>query len=92
MKKKENLHFHVFGLEFSVTDFMADVGPRGPDVMKHENKLVDDIVRGQNKTLVDSLKSIKFVGSLNFFIPYEPMITEALDIPCLRWISYGSDP
>lgn len=59
---------------------------------KHENKLFDDFVRGNNKTAIADLEARNFDGSYGLMLPLEWTIAKALKLGHMKWSSFLPDP
>ena len=81
-------------MDFSKADFTDENGKPivKPNFVEHENKLMDDIVRGHNTTLLQLLKSSHFDAGIVFSLPYESFVPKKLRIPAIRWTTYLPDP
>jgi len=55
LNKKASPTLHVVELDFLISDYFGPDGPIPFALKAHENKLINDIVLGNNQTIIDYL-------------------------------------
>lgn len=59
---------------------------------QHEMAVVDQLVRGNNKTLIDQIEAVKFDAGFSTILWFETLVNKAIGLPVIRWGSSVSDP
>lgn len=62
------------------------------ELRKHENRIMDELVRGGDEEFVKELKARKFDLCFSILVPYEQMACKSLGVPLVVWESYLFDP
>ena len=80
-KKSDN--YLPFVLPYNLTDYFSDKGPDLPKMVKHENEMIDMLVKEESNEYKDLLHRTKFDAEFNSMIPSEAIISKMHDIPLL---------
>ena len=92
-QKKTSDTFHLINLDYEVKNLATPAGlPLPRMMMGHENKLIDDIVRGYNTTLVEHLDSYHFDVGMSLGFPFEHLLLKSRGVPGIKWLTYFPDP
>ena len=84
----------MINIDYSVKNISNPDGSPSyyPHYVDVENMLMDHIVRGNNHTLVNLLRSINFDAGHIWGLPGEALIMRSLRIPGTKWLTYLPDP
>ena len=61
-------------------------------MLRHENRLLDGIVRGEDKGFVSRLKLTRFDVGFGLGVPHEILIAKAMGLPYVKWETYLPEP
>lgn len=89
---KKSKNFTPFLLPYNDTDIFDHNGPIMPEFLKHENNMVDLLVKEDSNLYKDALHSVKFDAGLTSFMPSEKIILKMHDVPFLQWNVVLAEP